>query len=242
MLPGATEAEVFRKLGADGIEAVAVGLQEELHRGTLAGGKAAARNLGQAVALDPLRPAMTKWVREHTATLVKQISETSRAALRATLADGINRGRHPTQLAKDLKRNLGLTERQGSAVSRYWASLEAKGLPYAKIEARAQKYAERLLKQRAKTIARTESIAAVSQGRAQLWQQLQEDGVFPEGTVQEWLTANDDRVSEEICAPMHGQRRPVGEPFTTGEGQDIDAPPAHPNCRCTVVLVQGRKR
>jgi len=243
MLDTATIADVWRKTNGGGIEAIASGLSEELNKGLVSGGRLAAKEMGKIVVLDPMRPAVRKWVDDHLLELAKQLSDTSRAAISNTLRDGITRGRHPGQIAKDIRRSLGLTERQGTAVSRYWGQLQKEGVPYAKIEQRAQKYSERLIGQRARTIARTESISAVSQGRAQLWQQLKDEDAFPEGYVQEWLTAGDDRVSEEICAPMQGQQRPIGEPFTTGDGQKIDAPPSHPNCRCTVVLVQeGRKR
>lgn len=48
----------------------------------------------------------------------------------------------------------------------------------------------------------------------------------------EWRTSDDERVCP-ICGPLSGKQREMGEPFDIG----IEAPPAHPRCRCWVVPV-----
>lgn len=47
-----------------------------------------------------------------------------------------------------------------------------------------------------------------------------------------WSTALDE-ISEkcDICGPMEGEVVPIGENFSVG----IEAPPAHPNCRCIIL-------
>lgn len=47
-----------------------------------------------------------------------------------------------------------------------------------------------------------------------------------------WVTANDDRVSDE-CLANDGEIVEMGEAFTSG----ATAPPGHPNCRCDVLPV-----
>jgi SPP1 gp7 family putative phage head morphogenesis protein len=78
---------------------------------------------------------------------------------------------------------------------------------------------------RAMVIARTETIRASNVGTLA--------GFKSSGVVlkKEWTTAEDDRVSEECEA--NGDRGPIDldDAFPSGD----DAPPAHPNCRCTLV-------
>ena len=80
---------------------------------------------------------------------------------------------------------------------------------------------------RAELIASTEVTRAFAEGNRIAYR---ESGVVTEW---EWRTAADERVCP-ICGPLAGKRRKLnGEPFSVG----IDAPPAHPRCRCWVVPV-----
>jgi len=45
-----------------------------------------------------------------------------------------------------------------------------------------------------------------------------------------WWTSEDERVCP-ICSPLHGVKRKIGGIFPGG----LDAPPAHPRCRCWIV-------
>lgn len=84
---------------------------------------------------------------------------------------------------------------------------------------------------RAMVIARTETQLATQQGALA--------GYKASGVVdgKQWLTADDDRVSEECEA--NGEAGPNGDGvlmdldavFPSGD----DAPPVHPNCRCAIV-------
>lgn len=82
-------------------------------------------------------------------------------------------------------------------------------------------------KDRAMTIARTETNFAASQGALEGYKA---SGVV-EGKI--WLTADDDLVSEECQA--NGDAGVIGldEDFPSGD----DAPPVHPNCRCAIAPV-----
>jgi HK97 family phage portal protein len=79
---------------------------------------------------------------------------------------------------------------------------------------------------RANRIARTEVLKASNEATLQAY--IQSDVV----DAKEWLTAFDERTSEE-CAELDGEVQPLGKDFTGG----IDAPPLHPNCRCTLIPV-----
>lgn len=86
--------------------------------------------------------------------------------------------------------------------------------------------------ERAETIARTESMTAVHQGQREAWSQAIDDGLLPEDVKRVWIVTDDDKLCP-ICAPLDGETAGIDENFV----EDIDGPPAHPNCRCTEGLL-----
>jgi hypothetical protein len=100
-------------------------------------------------------------------------------------------------------------------------------------------YARKYKAYRARTIARTEAIRANNMGIQEAWRQAIEAGKVSESLVRrQWIVARDERLCE-ICAPIprlnpkHGVKQ--GQPFATPKGP-MSMPPAHPNCRCTMVI------
>lgn len=87
---------------------------------------------------------------------------------------------------------------------------------------------------RAEAIARTEVMRASNAGHQAAWQQALGEGLLDDGTKQVWVTTPDDRLCP-ICEGMEGETAPLGGTFTV-DGEEIDGPPAHPNCRCVVAL------
>lgn len=88
---------------------------------------------------------------------------------------------------------------------------------------------------RAELIARTETMAASNEGQQEAWSQAVDDGLLTGNEKQEWITTPDDRLCP-ICAPLDGEQVGLNEYFDV-DGEQLDGPPAHPNCRCTVGLV-----
>lgn len=87
---------------------------------------------------------------------------------------------------------------------------------------------------RALLIARTETMAAVNEGQRELWDQAVEDGFLTGHENQEWVTTDDGRLCS-ICEAMSGEQVGLGEEFDV-DGELINGPPAHPNCRCVTGL------
>lgn len=87
---------------------------------------------------------------------------------------------------------------------------------------------------RADLIARTETMKASNAGQAAAWDQAVEEGVLTGEETQEWITTPDDRLCP-ICEPMDGKQAPLGGFFDV-DGDQVDGPPAHPRCRCTIGL------
>lgn len=85
-------------------------------------------------------------------------------------------------------------------------------------------------KHRSELIARTETANSLSQASLDTMEDMEIDG-------KEWVTAGDDRVSDECEANEAQGVIPVGQAFTSGPM----APPQHPDCRCTLSPARLRK-
>jgi hypothetical protein len=189
-----------------------------------------------AVALDMGAPRMRRWLRDHGAELVREVNGTSRAAVRGIVNEGFRLGRHPRHMARDVRAVVGLTEPQAISLARRQAAMLEAGVSEANIERRMARVAERMIKRRAETIARTETMTAINRGRHELWRQLEEDGALEPGAQRQWLTSDDERVCP-ICGPMDQQVTRISGSYTLPGGASLDHPPAHPACRCTEVIM-----
>lgn len=83
---------------------------------------------------------------------------------------------------------------------------------------------------RSEKIARTEVLRASNFGSREGYKQ---SGVIKK---MEWLTALDDRTCP-ICQPMNGKQISMRAKFDVNGAGRIDHPPAHPNCRCTIIPI-----
>ena len=100
-----------------------------------------------------------------------------------------------------------------------------------------------MLRQRAKTIGRTEGLVALNLGIGVAIEQT--TSLTGTEIKRTWKTAADEKVRSSH-SPMNGQVRPLGEPFITGNGVAILYPgdPNAPvneraNCRCVLVTSGG---
>jgi SPP1 gp7 family putative phage head morphogenesis protein len=89
--------------------------------------------------------------------------------------------------------------------------------------------------ERADLIARTETMRASNEGQQEAWDQAVEEGLLTGTERQEWIVTPDDRLCP-ICEPMDGVVTDLDGYFDV-DGDQIDGPPAHPRCRCTIGLV-----
>lgn len=142
------------------------------------------------------------------------------------------------QFARQLAGTIGLDERSRGALARYDNANVQAGLSVAEIDKRYAAYSDRLKRQRAETIARTETMYAANLGQLYLWESAVRDGLIdPSTTKTMWIVTPDDRLCA-LCRQMTGERGtvPLGHAFDTPRG-GMTAPPMHPRCRCTVGLV-----
>lgn len=128
----------------------------------------------------------------------------------------------------------GLTVRYADAVVNRAAKLVQQNPEISPVELRRKvdQYGAKLRRSRARTIARTELMRASNQGRLEgMWQAADRGLVDPTLAKKQWVTSSFDVCP--ICVPLNGVTVGIRDSF----GPPGQAPPAHPNCRCTVRML-----
>ncbi len=199
--------------------------------------------------------------------LIREMTIGQRQATQRILQDGVRRGLAPVAQARQLQGSIGLTQHQAGQVNNFRSLLERNSsqaltrtlrdrrfdtsirravrtgtpLTAAQIDRQVARYQTRFIRKRAKDIATTEAVAAVSAADMEVFEQAVESGVVAAEDVQQrW------RISGRNTRPSHrsmnGQTRPLGQPFKSGNGNalrfpgDPQAPAAdRVNCHCVVV-------
>lgn len=190
------------------------------------------------------------------------------AAVRAVLLDGIRRGVNPRQQAIALRSSIGLTASQVKAVNNFRDLLENndkevltrklrdkrfdrtinrairldKVIAQGRIDKMVQRYRDRYLKYRANTIAQTEALSAVHQGKEEMFNHAVAMGHLKRESIENtWVTVQDSK-RRHSHATMQGQKRAFGERFISGAGILLLHPgdPSAPlseiiHCRCIKV-------
>lgn len=210
-------------------------------------GNLAAQQLNVALRFDVTSPQVLRAARELTAFLIRDVTQETKAAVRRIIHDSIRDGIAPRESARLIRQIIGLTSRQATAVGRYQKGLLDGGVDFMSAEQKAGRYAQRLLRDRAENIARTETMRAANRGQQILWTDMQNQGLLPAEFEQKWLTTPDDRLCPR-CAPMNGRTVQLGYLFRETErgvlpstrkpvaGATVLSPPLHPRCRCTLVM------
>ena len=157
-------------------------------------------------------PGIFDWLGERGANFVTVCTQEQKDAIAALLTKKMREGHTVDELARLIRPCIGLTEGQAKANARYYDNIVAnlrKEHPRMKIESirkkareAALKYAERQHRERAFTIAQTESAFAYNRGADEGIRQAQAEGYL--GIVKKrWSTSGDDGVCE-ICASLEG--------------------------------------
>lgn len=181
-------------------------------------------------------PYSQQYIREHTAALVREVGQETKDAIRGVLEEAFRFGGHPREQARRIRNLVGLTRRQTGAVQRYHLNLLSQGTAEERAARLAERYAQKLLRYRAETIARYETMAAANGGAIQSFMAARDQGyIDPAITKRKWLFVRLPGYCR-YCEAMDGVEVPFDEPFHTGLG-DVMGPPIHPRDRCSVGLV-----
>jgi hypothetical protein len=216
-----------------------------------ASGKEEFARIGLKSAFNLRNPWSLTWIEEHTGALIKDISAQTRqnivGLVNSTFAGGLN----PQQLKTLIRGEIGLLPKEAQAVERRYQMSLSQGIKPEIARQSTERYAARLLDDRAERIARTETIAAQAEGQLDAWRSARDDGLIVEGTKRRWVASPYDNaipsgstragVSCKLCDDVAGGGD-VGldDEFLTGIGRRM-APPLHPGCTCTVVLIPPTK-
>ncbi|MBU1777997.1 MAG: phage head morphogenesis protein [Gammaproteobacteria bacterium] len=191
----------------------------------LEGGSEAQEKIGVSLTDFVDRPLVRDAIRDETYKFANSVGASTKDKLRATLTEANANGEALAQIENRIKRTFGFDAEQGIYVPR------------------TDDDAYEMSNYRAERIARTESIRALNKG--------EREGYRESGVVQSmlWLASND---ACPFCADMDGEECGFDQPFLAqGEEQvleyagnkismkqnysDVQAPPLHPNCRCTII-------
>lgn len=139
---------------------------------------------------------------------------------------------NPRQTARTIQQFIGITENQASTLDNFVEKLRENGADEDLIAKRRELYLKRMRRSRATTIARTETIRAVSVGQQELWRQAADQGFIDANVARRiWFVTPDDRLCQ-LCRPVPGMN-PKGvaldQPFATPVGP-VMFPPLHQNC------------
>jgi predicted ABC-type ATPase len=204
-------------------------------------------------------PAATTYASMSAANMVTDMVDSQIVAVRGVVtqafSDGLGRGAVQSKLVTILNdmpsprgvqagvggltqmfgtATRGLTPRYATAVYRRAEKIAAAnpGMSPANLQKRVESYGRRLRLSRARTISRTEIMRASNQGRLQGMIQAADRGlVNPSTAKKQWVTSRFDVCP--ICVPLNGTTVGIRESF----GPPGQAPPAHPNCRCTIRML-----
>ena len=169
-----------------------------------------------------------KWIEKHGGELCVELSAQQHSAVKTIVASGYAKGARPEEIAQHLRSVVGLTKRQQSAVDKYRDD--------GALDDQVDRYAAKQLAYRVENISRTENRYAVEQGRLSEWLTARDDGELPDNTRKVWSSSPVSHRLCEICEAMDQQTVGLDEPFVTPDGDEIDAPPSHPQCRCTSTI------
>jgi len=171
------------------------------------------------------------------ARYVTRVSNETRQAINTLVVRAIRDNITPSETARLLRSVVGLTSQSTAAVVNYYEGLVERGETPPRAQKYADKYAQKLLKSRTETIARTEIMGALNAGALESAYQKEGRGLLRE-PLKRW-TITPDEMTCRICRPLHGQTVPLHATFHNG----LDAPPAHPRCRCSITFLdRGTER
>lgn len=215
---------VNAQLIADGL----VPLSTAITDATVVAGKSAAVAMQDLRALSGLNisfgvvnPQTVAHLRSYEMDKIVGMTQQALAAVRTAITTGVQAGRNPRDVARDVRGAIGLTAQQTQAVANFRAALENQQadaldralrdkrfdatvarsirdkapIPKAKIDAMVDRYRARYLKYRSEVIARTEAITAVNAGNRLAWKQAIADGkIAADQVTRKWAFTHDSRT------------------------------------------------
>jgi hypothetical protein len=172
------------------------GMEDVLIRGVMQGYEEEPLTL--EASLQMANPYAERYARSRGPVLARGITAPNLAIVDAVIRDAVERGTDPKEVARSLARLVGPIPQHQEALRRYEQALREAGNP--KAEEMVARYRQRLIRYRARMIARTEAIRATNMGQLYRWAAQHRD----RPVEVYWVVTFDDRLCK-WCAPMAGQ-------------------------------------
>ncbi len=201
-----------------------------------ASGEAARLPVNAEISFNIVNPRVFEWIATRTGELITVINTQTLDAVRDIIRQSFVDGEGPLVAAGKIRDFIGLNQRQAGALDKYAKTLAEKGLKESRQRTLIEAYERKLLKERATTIARTETMAASSRGWDLQIEAAKDEGLLdPAKWEVAWLITPDDALCPK-CLTMKGARKPIGGLYDKGEYKGTVGPPQHPNCRCSQLV------
>lgn len=159
---------------------------------------------------------------------ITDLSKSELQAVRKIISDSLYNGWTPHRTASRISQIVGLSKRQMNSVANHRAALIKQGKTDSQADRAAESLAKRLRKQRGRLVAQHEARRAQTAAQRLLWKSQQDAGTLSPYAVRVWRTAKDE-LRCPSCRALNGRRMSLRT--------DEQLPPMHPNCRCTMELV-----
>ena len=236
--------EVIKSL-QNAIPRISTPMTRQAFRSALEALRGLPQGLGIGISFDDSDPRAVSWARLRSGRLIVQISEEQVEMIRRIVSNAIANGVTIPQAAKQIEQVVGLHDRWQRAVeNRYNNDLRryiSEGISPSRATTMATqnsaKYRQKLIRTRARNIARTEVMASQNYGTYLGWIEAGEKGLVNLSvTKKEWVAGPSGwkGISVcDLCAPYDGMKVPITSSFPNG----LLTPPAHPNCRCRMILI-----
>lgn len=226
----------------------------DMRAGFLAGASHAYQAVDAAavsLSFELVNPYAVTYANRKLPQIVASYQTGAREFIRSIIEEAVS-GKHTVRDAATLiKDSIGLTPQYERAAQALRDRLIAEGITGERLEAKVARYQEKLLKARARTIARTEIVQAEVAGQRALWNEAALQGVFNRQTAKRvWRTNHEGTTKRgnptpcQLCAPMDGQTISFSGVYEHPDignvnvfNEVLNGPPLHPNCLCEEHLV-----
>lgn len=206
-------------------------------RGAREGERALRSTPSVGIRFDAMNPHAAQYARSHSSQLITQIGESQREAVRNLVESAVGSGRTVQDIARDIRNVVGLRDDQVQSLLKYREVVSQRPkLTIDQIENKVRRYADALLRQRGELIARTEVLSSANAGQLEIWREAQRQGKLDGTYGKQWIITADE-ITCQFCEPLDGVIVGLNEVFQS-DGETVQFPPLHPQCRCSTGLAK----
>jgi hypothetical protein len=193
------------------------------------------------LALDVTNVKALEAAEEQAADLLTAVNLETKATVRGLIARAYKEQITAHDTARLIRDVVGLNDRQATALFNYRAGLVEDGRAADQVSRMSERYGNRLLRQRADTIAQTEIHRASAEGQHELWREGVMEGFINPATARRIWIANEGACEWcEAVESLNADGVPIDGQFQTPDGDSIDGPEeSHVGCRCSSGLETG---